>query len=101
MNVQELKYVVRRLGHQPAFSAGVIAVLALAIGANTAMFTLVYRVLMRPLPLRDPASLVTFTIARPGTDRHPLSLPDLADFKSESRALDAIVATFAWSVNLT
>src|SRR5688572_3749664 len=81
--------------------SGVIAVLALAVGANTAMATLVHGVLMRPLPLRDPASLVTFTIVRPGTDRQPLSLPDFADFKAESRALEAIVAMFAWSANLT
>src|SRR5687768_18375850 len=101
MSLQQLKYAVRGLRQQPAFAAGVIAVLALAVGANTAMATLVHGVLMRPLPLRDPAGLVTFTIVRPGTDRQPLSLPDLGDFKAESRALDAIVAIFGWSVNLT
>jgi predicted permease len=101
MRFQQLRHAVRGLRQHPAFAAGVIAVLALAIGANTAMFTLVHGVLMRPLPLRDPASLMTFTIVRPGTDRQPLSLPDLGDFKAESRSLDAIVATFAWSVNLT
>jgi putative ABC transport system permease protein len=101
MAVQHLTDAMRGLRQQPAFSAGVVTVLALAIGANTAMFTLVHGVLLRPLPLRDPASLVTFAIVRPGTDRHPLSLPDLADFKAESRTLDAIVAAFGWSVNLT
>jgi putative ABC transport system permease protein len=101
MTFQLLRQAVRRLRQQPVFAGGVIAVLAVAIGANTAIFTLVEGVLLRPLPLRDPASLVTFTIVRPGTDRHPLSLPDLGDFKAESRALDAIVAIFGWSVNLT
>ena len=101
MSVQELKQAVRRLWQQPLFAGGVIAVLAVAIGANTAMFTVVDSVLMRPLPLREPADLVTFTIAKPGTDRQPLSLLDLADFKAESRTLEAIVATFGWSVNLT
>jgi putative ABC transport system permease protein len=101
MSFQQLRQAVRRLRQQPAFAAGVIAVLAVAIGANTAMFTLVDCVLMRPLPLRDPTTLVTFTIVRPGTDRQPLSLPDLGDFQTESRSLDAIVAVFGWSVNLT
>ena len=101
MTVLHVIQAVRRLRHQPLFSAGVIAVLALAIGANTAMFTLVNGVLLRPLPLRDPARLVTFSIVRPGTDRQPLSLPDLADFKSEARTVGAIVACFGWSVNLT
>ena len=101
MSLQPLRQALRQLRHQPAFSAGVIAVLAVAIGANTAMFTFVNGILMRPLPLRDPASLVTFTIVKPGTDRQPLSLPDLRDFRAESRVLDAIVAVFGWSVNLT
>ena len=91
----------RLLRRQPAFAAGVISVLALAIGANTAMFTLVNAILMQPLPLRDPDHLVTFTIVRPGTDRQPLSLPDLTDFKESSRTLDGIASMFGWSANLT
>ena len=101
MSYAEIVQAVRRLRQQPIFALGVVAVLALAIGANTAMFTLVNAVLMRPLPLRDPARLVTFTIVRPGTDRQPLSLPDLDDFRAGSRTLEAVVACFGWSVNLT
>jgi putative ABC transport system permease protein len=101
MSFQQLRQAVRRLRQQPMFAAGVVVVLMAAIGANTAMFALVHGILMRPLPLRDPERLVTFTIVRPGNDRQPLSLPDLADFKAESRALDAVVAAFGWTVNLT
>ncbi len=101
MSFHELRQAIRRLRQQPVFAAGVVVILAVAIGANTAMFTLVNGVLMRPLPLRDPATLITFAIVKPGTDRQPLSLPDLADFKAGSRSLDAIVAVFGWSVNLT
>jgi putative ABC transport system permease protein len=91
----------RRLRRQPAFSGGVIAILALAIGANTAMFTLVDAILLRPLPLDDPARLITFTLVRPGTDRPPLSLPDVGDFADTSRTLDAVVSMFGWSANVT
>ena len=85
----------------PRFAAGVISVLALAIGANTAMFALVNAVLLRPLPLADPDRLITFTIVRPGTDRQPLSLPDVGDFSESSRTLDGIVSMFGWSANVT
>jgi putative ABC transport system permease protein len=78
-----------------------VTVLALAIGANTAIFALVNAILMRPLPLADPDRLITFTIVRPGTDRHPLSLPDVGDVKASSRTLDGVASMFGWSANLT
>jgi putative ABC transport system permease protein len=101
MTLAEFRHAVRQLRKQPAFSACVVAVLALAIGANAAMFTLVNAVLIRPLPLRDPDRLITVTIVRPGTDRQPLSLPDVADIKQSSRTLDGIASMFGWSANLT
>lgn len=101
MPLTELSRILRGIRRQPAFAAGVVAVLALAIGANTAMFALVHAVLLRPLPLTDPDRLITFTIVRPGTDRQPLSLPDLDDFKRSNRTLDGIVSMFGWSANLT
>jgi putative ABC transport system permease protein len=97
----DLWQTVRGLRRQPAFAAGIVAVLALAIGANTAMFALVTGILIRPLPLADPDRLITFTIVRPGTDRQPLSLLDVQDFKESSRTLDGIVSMFGWSANLT
>src|SRR5262245_31519736 len=97
----ELRQTIRRLRRQPAFAIGVVAVLSLAIAANTAMFTLVNAILLRPLPLREPGRLVTFTFVRPGTDRQPISLPDLADLKGANRTLEGIASTFGWSANLT
>src|SRR4029453_8238410 len=101
MHLTELSQIARGVRRQPAFAAGVVAVLALAIGANTAMFALVHAILIRPLPLAEPDRLITFTIVRPGTDRQPLSLPDLEAFKRSSRTLDGIVSMFGWSANLT
>ena len=101
MPFTELLQAGRRIRRQPAFGAAVIVVLALAIGANTAMFALVNAILMRPLPLADPDRLITVAIVRPGTDRHPLSLPDLDDFKASSRTLDGLASMFGWSANLT
>ena len=101
MRFQELWQAARRIRRRPAFSAGVVLVLALAIGANTAMFALVNGILIRPLPLADAERLMTFTIVRPGTDRQPLSLPDLDDFKASNRTLAGITSMFGWSANLT
>ena len=101
MSFYELWQAVRRSVRRPAFSMGVVLVLALAIGANTAMFALVNGILLRPLPLRDPDRLITFSFVRPGTDRQPLSLPDVGDFKESNRTLDGIVSMFGWSANWT
>jgi putative ABC transport system permease protein len=101
MPFPELRQALRRFVRQPAFALGVIGVLALAIGANTAMFALVNAILLRPLPLADPDRLVVFTIVRPGTDRQPLSLLDVGDFKGSSRTLEDVASLFGWSVNLT
>ena len=97
----DVRHACRALGKQPAFAAGVIAVLALAIGASTAMFTVVNTVLLQPLPQRDPDRLITFTIVRPGTDRQPFSLPDLADITHSNRSLEGIASMFGWSANVT
>ena len=101
MPVTELSQILRGVRRQPVFAAGVVAVLALAIGANTAMFALVHAILIRPLPLADPDRLITFTVVRPGTDRQPLSLLDLDDFKHSNRTLASIVSMFGWSADLT
>lgn len=96
-----LRQAARRLRRDPAFTIGVVSVLALAIGANTAMFTLVYQVLLKPLPLRDPARLVSVALVRPGSDRQPLSLPDVDDFKASLHGVDGFASIFGWNANLT
>jgi putative ABC transport system permease protein len=95
-----IRQAARRLRHDWPFSAGIVAVLALAIGANTAIFTLVYDVLLKPLPLRDPDRLVSVALVRPGSDRQPLSLPDVDDFKAALRTTDGFASMFGWNANL-
>jgi predicted permease len=101
MTFTDLRLPIRALRRQPAFAICVVSVLALAIGANTAMFTLVNAVLLRPLPLFEPDRLITFSIVRPGTDRQPLSIADVEDFSRSCRTLAGIASLFGWSANLT
>src|ERR1700752_4017802 len=99
MTVLELRQVLRTIRRQPVFAACVIAVIALAVGANTAIFTVVNAVLIRPLPLVDPDRLITFTIVRPGTDRQPLSLPDVVDFEQFSQTVAGLASLVGLRAN--
>ncbi len=81
-------YGLRGIARNPAFSAIVIITLALGIGANTAIFSVVHGVLMRPLPYKAPERLVILHQAAPkiGEDSFGFSVPDLTDFREKTRA---------------
>src|SRR5262249_25926159 len=84
----------------PAFSIGVILMLALGIGAATAVYSLVHGVLIRSLPFRDPDRLVWMYNLRTERDRAPLSIPDLADYQRDTRALAGLPPFTHWAANL-
>src|SRR4029077_2358473 len=81
---QDLRYAVRLLRRQPAFALVAIVTLALGIGANTAVFTVINSVLLRPLPYADPDRIVTLLNGRNGRLSSAFSPPNYLDVTTQS-----------------
>ncbi len=91
---QDLRYGARMLLKQPGFTLIAVITLSLGIGANTAIFSVVNAVLLRPLPYREPDRLVALWSANPerGATSRPVSTPDFEDWRAQNRVFEAIAA---------
>ena len=92
---RDLSHFGRMLANSPGFFAVAVLTIALGIGANTAIFSVINAVLLRPLPFADPDRLVRLfeTEAAPGL--YPFAGPDYLDWQAENRTLEDM-ALFAW-----
>jgi predicted permease len=97
--VADVKYAVRALLHARSFTAVVIITLALGIGANTAIFSVVRGVLLKPLPNRDGDRLVYLRQSTdgPGQEDISFSVPEVRDLRSGVPALEGIAEYSPWS----
>src|SRR3981189_2081125 len=98
--LQDLRYAIRLLGKSPAFSAIAVLTLALGIGANTAIFTVVNAVLLRPLGFRDP-SRVVLVAEKSAYATVSTSYENYMDWRDQSHSFESLEATRGATIALT
>jgi len=89
---KDIRYGIRSLGKHPGFTVIGVITLALGIGANTAIFSVVNAVLLRPLPYDDPERIVWLWDTQPQLATTPTSLPDFLGWKDQNRSFDHLAA---------
>src|SRR5262245_23245062 len=91
--IQDLRYGVRQLIRHRGVTAAAVLTLALGIGANTALFTVINAVLMKPAPVADPGHLVWLgTASRESGEMRPISFPDYLTYAARTDVFDGVVA---------
>ncbi|HEX8457754.1 MAG TPA: ABC transporter permease [Pyrinomonadaceae bacterium] len=98
--LQDLRYGFRMLRKTPGFTLVAVVTLGLGLGANTAIFSVVNAVLLRPLPLGEPERLVVVW-ERKGTDDSAVAYPNYLDWRAGSRSFAQLAASRRDSFNLT
>jgi len=98
--LQDLRFALRSLRRSPGYALAAIATLAIGIGANTAIFSAVNGVLLRPLPFAEPQRLVGVWGRHAAIGRETASLPDFLDWRREARAVEDMAALTLTRYNL-
>src|SRR5258705_412963 len=99
----DIHYAFRIMRKSPGFTLIIILTLALGIGANTSIFSIVNAVLLRSLPYYDPGRLVKITFNNPGIDLHDVrfSVPELEDLKSRAGVFKEVSVVVSGPTDLT
>jgi MacB-like periplasmic core domain len=100
--VKDLRYGVRQLRRNPGFTAVAVLTLALGIGANTAIFSVVQGVLLAPSPYREPERVVLLALNNLTLKSLTnLSYPDFLDWRRSARSFEGMAAFSWWDYDLT
>jgi MacB-like periplasmic core domain len=89
---QDVRYALRQLRKSPGFATVTVVTLALGIGANTAIFSVVNGVLLNPLPFRDASRIVSMFEATPNFVKGSISYPDFLDWQRDNGSFEAMAA---------
>src|SRR6267154_104746 len=98
---QDLRYGFRMLVRQPVFTVVAVLALTLGIGANTAIFSVINAVLLRPLPYNEPGRLVRIWAKRPDLPKSKVSMADFRDWRRQNQVFEQIAAFQSGDYNLT
>ena len=99
--IEDIRYGLRMLRKAPGFTLVVVLTLALGIGANTALFSVVNGVLLNPLPYPEPNQLVTLHESKPNFETGSISYPNFRDWQKENKTFSAMAISRSNSLALT
>jgi len=97
----DVRYAFRQLRKSPGFTAVTILTLALGIGANTSLFSVVNGVLLNRLPYPEPERLVTLSESKPNFEYGSISYPNFRDWQRNNRTFSAMAIYRAYAFSLT
>ncbi|HEX5890987.1 MAG TPA: ABC transporter permease [Pyrinomonadaceae bacterium] len=100
--IKDLKFAIRGLLKRPAFTVIALVALALGIGANTAIFSLVNAVMLRPLPFAEPDELVwVYGNVRDGVNRASVSPLDFLDYRNQNKTFEQFATSYSMALPAT
>src|SRR5262249_32501691 len=100
--MRDVRFGLRMIVGQPGFALVAVIALALGIGANTAVFSVVNAVLLKPLPYRQPERLIVlFHNYRATNFRASVSVPGFLDYRGQKDVFEDLAAIISWSANLS
>src|SRR5882724_10188507 len=98
--VQDLRYAARTFAKTPGFTLVAILTLALGIGANTAIFSFVDAVLLKPFPYAHPERILRLSKKRPCVDRTLVSTLNFLDWKNQNTVFESLAAQITTSMTM-
>src|SRR5258705_3009081 len=99
--LNDIRFGIRLMARSPGFTLVALVTIALGIGANTAIFSVVNTVLLRPLPYQDPDKLVVLWEKQEQIDQESPSLPDFLDWRERNQSFEQMAIARRDNVNLT